>query len=346
MTETYIPSEPKLVLVPKNAFDEKSRNPLGEVFRNAGFERVGKWNRKDEVVEDGYRFRGIKGADALASQLKMYSRTPLANIFGQDVFLEALLQARRGTRSSIQILDTGIGTCSLRFLVSQQEEQILSLSDLDRYTIYTKYPEIVRQFVRGQIIRTEGADTRLSEAIERSEGDVAAFEIVGSGETARQLGLRVLDISGFSGKWKSIDFTRITTAMSIVSALDPRNLETRMTENYRRAMLELGLALESALPKERRATFRFNVPTDRIEGFREWGMKGPTVSPVMTRDGQKWSAVEITVPWEERNSRRVEIMSGGGEDVIMEEEQSVGISPANSQVWQALSEQGIQNAII
>ncbi|MFA5799751.1 MAG: hypothetical protein WC840_02200 [Candidatus Peribacteraceae bacterium] len=331
----------QVVLVPKGALTEarECRNSLVDLLVRSGYDRIRNGlDRHDEIMQGDFTFRGIKGADALAVQLERFSGEPVGILMGSDVLAEAdFTAAVNGVRSDIgKILSLDIGPCRLVFL-APVERPIRLPADLDNRTIFSKYPQIVTRLLgslnrRAAMRRSEGADTRVGEW--RDRDDVAAFEIVGSGETARSNGLQIVE--------NELEYPSGDTLGA--SYLDLRNVSTDMfvtqfrtiSGRSREALRELGLALESARASNQYVSFSFNVPADQVERFLDLGMHGPTVSPVLSRDGRQWSAVGIHVPVENKNHMRAELLRRGAQDLSMSAVLHVEVAPERSEVLAAL----------
>lgn len=332
---------PQVVVVQKSSLDpdRRSRNSLIDLFVRAGYDRVlSGFDRKDEIAQDDLLIRGVKGPDALAAQFELYSDRSIGVLVGTDVLAEADLAARqRGVRSEIaRILSLEIGRCSLTFL-SPEETALKGSEGLESRIIFSKYPRILAAVLRGLKVRasvrqSDGADTRVNEW--RGRNAVAAFEIVESGETARKNALRIMEgeISFPAGEkigLPYLDLLNISTDLYVTRI-------SRMTARERDALRALGLALESARQTNRYASFRFNIPTGCKSEFRDLGMKGPTYSPVESRDGNPWSAGEILVPLERKNAMRMELLRRGACDLCSGEPLNVEVSADASEVLSAL----------
>ncbi len=337
MTDIYIPSDKTKVIIPKTGFKTDSRNPLANIFRSAGYDKVadGDFNDSDRIVEQGdFEFIGIKGSSALAYQMNR----PLANeglpiVMGSDILLDAeMLLLERGIQVQLQkILDMNVGPCSLQFL-SPNEDPLQSREDLIGRRIFTKYAALLRKVLQewntgaSDIWELNGADTRVAEARDDGDTNTAAFEIVGSGKTAR--GNR-LTISEFFPN--TVDVENISTDLYLQN---PNNLTTAS----RQKIIEFGLSLEGALGRNIKTIIKFNVPGNMLSEFQQYGTKGPTVSPILSINKvDKWYALEIAVQTADANRIVSELLKKGAEDAIIEREMPMGISSKNSQIMQALS---------
>ncbi len=314
--------EKQFVIIPKNIVGDGAgpRNGLIGLLDRAGYDKVGKgFDRRDQVEQGDFVFRGVKGPDALATQLELFRGRPLAILIGSDVLAEADFQAMNlGVRSDIQqLLTLGVGPCRMRFLVPK-ENPVNESEDLRGRLIFSKYPNVTEATLRAMRIdasvrRTEGADTRVGEYREGNTG-VGAFEIVGTGETAEKNRLQVTDgLTYPSGVDLGVPYLDLGSVTTNVYASNIARAGNRSRELLR----ELGLSLESARTTNRFVTFKFNVPTEQVVRFADLGMKGPTVAPVMTRAGeQPWSALEISIPAESENRMRSELLRRGARDLL------------------------------
>lgn len=311
------------IIIPKNAVTDGAgpRNGLLGLLERAGYDvlvRKG-LDRKDQAEQGDFVFRGVKGSDALAAQLELYDRDSIGILMGSDVIAEADLSAVSvGVRSDIQkLLTLGIGPCRMRFL-SPEENIVNGGPDLGDRLIFSKYPRLTEATLRAMgvkapVRRTEGADTRVNEW-RQEQPNVGAFEIVGTGDTARQNKLQIVETfwypDGRSMEMPYLDLNNVTTDLYATNL-------ARAGGRSRDMLREIGLALESARQQNRFVTFEFNVPTDDTPNFADFGMKGPTISSVMTQAGVgPWSALKISVPVDQVNRVRSELLRRGAQDLL------------------------------
>lgn len=310
------------IIVPKSGIETgKGRNNIGELLANAGYDIRGKIdNRRDQTQQGNLTFLGVKGADALATQLERLKGRPYGILMGSDVLAEADLTAkRRGVSSRIErVLTIGAGPCTLPFL-GLEENPVNSEADLEGRRIFSKYPAILSKAldvlgVRAKVRRTEGADTRLNEWRDE-DPNIAALEIVGSGDTARANRLQIVTQEdmvypeGIAMGLGYFDFNAIATDLCASNLRD-------LSWQSRGAIRELGLALEAALTSHRYVAFKFNVPRSEAQNFRDLGMKGPTVSPILSRnEGEEWCSMEIYVAEPDQNRMRALLMQRGARDL-------------------------------
>ena len=325
-----------LVIIPKTAFKPDSRNPLGEVFVRAGYDKVaeGDFDNRDTISQGDYEFLGIKGASALRYQIsRTSSQNGLPVIMGDDILWEAENRQReqKGTTTPSQkILNMGIGPCRLRFL-APQENPIRSLEDIRGRTLFTKYPALLKSILapfgisEKNIWEINGADTRVGEARDDGNLDTAAFEIVGSGRTARA---NRLDISSVLPD--NFGEGNVSTNLSL------QNLQG-LSQYISDKIKDLGVALESALKANTRTLIKFNIPKEQVSQFVQYGAKGPTASDILTEGDTRWCALEISVENEKADRIFREIMEKGGKDVFRKKV-PMGMSREDSEVLNTMSQ--------
>jgi len=327
--------ERQVVLLPKGAFGSGSRAPLAQIFQRAGYDRVnGDFSRCDQVEQGEFLFRAVKGAEALAVQLELFRGRSIAIVMGTDVLGEAEVLARRqGVRARIdRLLTLGIGRCELRIL-APEENPVRSPQNLENRSIFTKYPALLTELLQGigvsaTVRATYGADTRVNEFRSGAEA-VAAFEVVGSGETARQSRLQIVREEIPYPSVGTAEFGRIQTDVFLT---ERQALSARQSDAYQ----EFGLALESAREENQFVTFRFNIPAALLPAFARFGMKGPTVASVQTSDGSSWRAVEVAVPRERANAVRRELLAAGARDLLQAGIVNAEVSADDSEVLRLL----------
>jgi ATP phosphoribosyltransferase len=328
-------SEKTRIIVPKTGFKADSRNSLGEVFSRAGYDKVssGEFNDRDIVTQGDYEFLGVKGPQALEYQmLRPSSDAGLPIIMGDDILLDAKERARERIGKNLSLkrtLSMGIGSCRLRFL-TPEENKILTLDDLKERDIFTKYPKLLEKILADigidtkKIWETNGADTRVAEARDDGNLNTAAFEIVGTGKTARG---NKLDISEILPE--NFSPGNVSTNLSLQN---PDNVSKYTADKIK----DIGLALESALKDNSRTLITFNIPSSKKNDFLQYGEKGPTISPVVTRDDKSWSALEVAVPNDKADRVFREIMEKGGKN-IYRKKLPMGISFEDSEVLKNMS---------
>lgn len=328
------------VILPKSALEGSgSRNSVRGLLLAAGYDKVANgFDRRDQIVQGDFIFRGVKGSDALSTQLELFREQPLGMLIGSDVLAEADIAAMSlGVRSDIQkLVSLNIGECRMRFLVPN-ESKVQTEADLSERLIFSKYAGLAERSlaslgVRTPVRQTEGADTRVNDW-RMQEPRVGAFEIVGSGDTARQNDLQIVEgfayPTGDMLNLPYLDLNRITTDMYVSNI---GNASRRSRDMLR----EIGLALESARTVNRFVTFQFNVPNAELSKFADLGMKGPSVSPLLTKDGVEWSAVTISVPESSQNAARADLMARGAKDLLTSSPLNAEPNPETSSVIRLL----------
>ncbi len=160
--------------------------------RDLGFDSFDRTDRK--VFSDrSLDFIGVKGMKQIEFLLSQGLLDGM--IIGSDIAQEVSLRTDQVLNS---LLDTGGAPCRLAFL-APQKYNVRQYADLRKFkTLVTKYPEIVRNFLQGNVPSEYWKDLRIQEVesgadaiIARVKG-VLAVDIVGTGETARKCGLEVL----------------------------------------------------------------------------------------------------------------------------------------------------------
>lgn len=314
-------AEKQYIIVPKNAFTEGSgpRNGMLDLLVRAGYDKVTDGlDRRDQVEQGDFIFRGVKGSDALATQLELFGGMPLVILMGSDVLAEADISALSfGVRSDVQkLVDLGIGECRMRFLVPN-ESRVETPKDLEERLIFSKYSGLAGRTLSAMgvnipVRQTEGADTRVNDWRQKNRR-IGAFEIVGSGDTARQNNLQIVEEFKYpsceSLGLPYLDLNRITTDLYVSNI-------TRMSTKSKDRLREIGLALESARTVNRFVTFQCNVLTSDVPRFADLGMKGPTVCPLVGPREATWSAITISVQEDEQNAMRVELLARGAKDIL------------------------------
>jgi phosphoribosyl-ATP pyrophosphohydrolase len=140
---------------------------------------------------------------------------------------------------------------------------------------------------------------------------VGAFEIVGSGDTARANKLQIVGNeyqypTGEELGVPYLDLSRIQTDLFVTNI-------SRVGGESRTRLRELGLALESARTSNLRVPIIMNVPVAKLPDFASLGMKGPSEITLLGND--QYRALQILVRPEEINSIRPRLMELGAEDV-------------------------------
>lgn len=338
-TSQFMETSSLTVIVPKSGIaktDGRNSN-LTNLFVNAGYDKVlGGFNRQDVFEQDDIRFLGIKDAPTLSSQFRN-STNGMGVIMGLDVLMEADFSSRRdGVRFDIRkLLDTGIGACSMRVL-APEESPISSPQDFQNRTVFTKYPHVFRRLLRSwkQMANVEYVTGSEIRANENRTSRVAAFEIVESGNSARENRLAIArDLPYPSGLEMGVPYAEIP--MNIATNIYAGNID-RLSEYQRGKLMALGLALESSLKRNTYVSFTFMVPTSRSQDFSGFGMKGPTVSRVLSDAVEEWSALEICVPEAQMNDVRLQLIERGAEGIVTKSGLQSEPDPKSSQVLAAI----------
>lgn len=333
-------AEKQYVILPKNALEGSGpRNSVRGLLLAAGYDKVANgFDRRDQIEQGDFIFRGVKGADALSTQLELFQQQSLGILVGSDVLAEADISAiSLGVSSRLEMLvKLGIGECRMRFLVPN-ESKVSSSSDLENRLIFSKYAGLAETTLRALDVRTpvrqtEGADTRVNDW-RKQEPRVGAFEIVGSGDTARQNDLQIVEGLAYpSGETLGLPYLDLNSVTTDFYASNIQGASSRSRDMLR----EMGLALESARTVNRYVTFVFNARNSELSRFANLGMKGPTISPLLTRDGEEWSSVTISVPEKSQNAVRADLMSRGARDLLTSSPLNAEPDPDTSNVVRIL----------
>jgi phosphoribosyl-ATP pyrophosphohydrolase len=341
----------QVILLPKGAVTEgkDSRNPLLDLLVRAGYDKVRSGfdpksrNRTDQVQQGDFVFRAVKGAPALAAQFELFRNDNVGVIAGSEVVAEAQQRALQyGVAADIRtLLSLNIGPCSMQFLVPNQQ-RVFGPTDIDERLLFTKYPYLLRSVLRASgrsaaVRTTDGADTRVVEyQAQYPQRSTGAFEVVGTGETARANNLQIVGADLFpypSGKEMAmpyLDLLNIRTDLFVTNA-------GRITSRARQMLRELGMALESAKESNMRVPVTFNVLQEKASNFDQFGMKGPSEMGVRSRDKSTYVALQIYVEPDKVNSMRPIFFDLGAEDMAVGEPQRMEIGPKESEVMRVLS---------
>ncbi len=318
-----ISADKQVVIVPKGAITDitSSRNGLSNLLIEAGFEKVRNGlNRLDQITDGDFVFQAVKGAKALAIALEKFQNQSVGLLGGDDLVVEGDLNARKEKVDSDikRIVTLQIGECSMAFL-APEEKPLASAEDLRGQMIFTKYPLLLQQClnymrINAGVRETDGADTRVAEL--RSG---VAFEIVGSGETAKANRLQVASEQIQFPLGDSIDLPYVTlpniSTNFSVTQFSRLNSVSRIASRSRDMLRIIGLALEAARDRNTFASLKCNVDASIVGRFAGLGLRGPTVSEVLVKKGKPVRALEIFVPVQEVNAMRVKLLQLGAEDL-------------------------------
>lgn len=340
----------QVVLLPKGAVTEgkDSRNPLLDLLVRAGYDKVRSGfdpksrNRTDQVQQGDFIFRAVKGAPALAAQFELFRGDNVGVLAGSEVVAEAQQRAlQQGVAADIRtLLSLNIGPCSMLFLVPNQQ-RVFSPGDIDKRLLFTKYSYLLRSVLRASgrsaaVRTTDGADTRVVEyQAQFPQRSVGAFEVVGTGETARANNLQIVGTdlfpypSGADMGMPYLDLLSIRTDLFFTNA-------SRISKRSRQMLRELGMALESAKESNMRVPVTFNVLSDKAKNFDQFGMKGPSEMRVRGRDPELYKALQIYVESDKVNEMRPVFFELGAEDMAVGEPQRMEIGPNESEVIRVL----------
>ncbi|MFZ0545712.1 MAG: ATP phosphoribosyltransferase [Candidatus Promineifilaceae bacterium] len=259
-------------------------------------------------------------------------------ITGRDV-----IEEQRGRNGELLILydQLGFGTCTLNVIVPEKLTAVHTMSDLAPYQsqlgrplhVATKFPKLTTEFFARhalsgvQLISAEGT---LEIAPSIGYADLIV-DLVSTGTTLRDNHLRMLD----DGQILSSQACLIANKANLNERPDVLTIARQLLEfiiAYLRAAENVAIF----------ANVRGSDPqriADQIFGRQViGGLQGPTISPVITRDGGQWHAINIIVRKDQLAAAIQELREIGGSGVIVtpvsfifEEE-----PPAYRQMLQAL----------
>jgi ATP phosphoribosyltransferase len=340
MKKTMKTIEKNRIFLPKNAFNPKSKNYLGDIFHDAGYDKVnGDFDSKDQIPQGDFIFCGIKGSEALSTQFELYQQSPIGLVFGEDILAEAffLSQQQDNNNMLMKILNMHIGPCKLQFL-SPKENMLKNIKDLKTRTIFTKYPEITKKLISSlgisnfTIKKTNGSDTRIGEYRERNKLNTAALEIVDTGNTARKNGLEIQEDNCFYPNLGEIEISSQSIATNYYVCAQTKDFSLA----YREKFAELGVGLESALKKNRYTSLSFNIPQSMTHYFQNIGLKGPSCKKILSSKKEIYQELTILVPSDETNETMCFIIEKGGEDIAVKRNIEVAFSGGQSEVIEKL----------
>lgn len=238
-------------------------------------------------------------------------------ITGRDV-----IEEQRGENGEVLILydRLGFGNCSLNVIVPENLTAVRTMSDLATYQsqlgrplrVATKFPQLTAQFfdrhslADAQLISAEGT---LEIAPSIGYADLIV-DLVSTGTTLRDNHLR------------RVDDGQILRSEACLIANRARLKEQPPVLTVARQMLEFIVAyLRAAENVAIFANVRGGDPqalADRIFSQQViGGLQGPTIAPVITRDGGEWHAINIIVRKDQLAHAIQELRQIGGSGVIV-----------------------------
>ncbi len=241
-------------------------------------------------------------------------------ITGWDMVAEQASNNGDGGRILNLLDDLQFGHCTLNAIVPADWETVRSVEDLAAVQrslgrplrIATKFPRLTGEFFAGngfgdaELIAAEGT---LEIAPRIGYADMIV-DLVSTGTTLRENGLRALDDG------------QILSSQACLIANRARLKNCPQTLAIARQLLELIVANERA--SENVAIFA-NMRGESPEIVAErifsqqviGGLQGPTISPIIARDGGSWHAVNIIVRKDQLTRAIGELRAIGGSGVIV-----------------------------
>lgn len=238
-------------------------------------------------------------------------------ITGWDVVAEQ----RGGNGQVLLLLDKlGFGQCTLNVIVPENWQHVRHMADMReqagpqgrRLKVATKYPRLTRDFFERygysepQLISAEGT---LEIAPSIGYADLIV-DLISSGTTIRDNRLRALD----DGLILESEACLIANRSALKSRPEVLAVARRLLEfviAYLRAAENVAVA----------ANVRSSSPEALAQRMFEQsvigGLQGPTISPVITRDGGEWNAVNIIVRKDQLAQAIAELRQIGGSGVVV-----------------------------
>lgn len=238
-------------------------------------------------------------------------------ITGKDVYLE-----RCGDNGNILELHNklGFGHCTLNVIVPENLSEIKKINDLVKlektlgrpFKIATKFPNLTTKFfnqkskVKFEVILAEGT---LEIAPTIGYADILV-DLVSSGITMRDNRLKALE----DGEILKSQACLIANKKQLKTHSKTLEIATQLLEQvtaYLRA--SENLAVFANMRGESPAAIAGNIFAQDVIG----GLQGPTISPVITRQGEQWYAAHLIVKKAELHQAIQEIRSIGGSGVVV-----------------------------
>ena len=238
-------------------------------------------------------------------------------ITGRDIYLE-----KKGENGQILELHNqlGFGKCSLNVIVPDELKEVNQVADLQKYKqdlgrplkVATKFPNLTRQFfaektnIPIEVIQAEGA---LEIAPTIGYADLIV-DLISTGTTLRDNHLKRLE----DGKLFDAQACLIANKERLRSHPETLQIATQMLEM-------IGAHLRG---RQNLAIFA-NVRANSLEEISERiqdkpvirGLQGPTVSKILTQNGENFYALHIIVRKEELHKTIGELRKIGGSGVVV-----------------------------
>jgi len=237
-------------------------------------------------------------------------------ITGLDV-----IEEKRGLNGDILILhDTlGFGHCSLALAVPESWEEVTDVSSLQNYAgrldrplrVATKFPVLTQRFLEQcsiphSLISAEGT---LETAPTIGYADMIS-DLVSSGQTLKDNRLRAL----LDGVIQPSQAALIANRKALRSNPEVLEMARRLLE-YIEAHLRAkdNLLVTANMRGESPEAIAQKIFSQTNVG----GLQGPTISPVVVRDGGKWYSVSVVVHSDRLPQAIIELRAIGGSGIIV-----------------------------
>jgi ATP phosphoribosyltransferase len=237
-------------------------------------------------------------------------------ITGLDV-----IEEKRGLNGDILILhDTlGFGHCSLALAVPESWEEVTDVSSLQNYAgrldrplrVATKFPVLTQRFLEHcsiphSLISAEGT---LETAPTIGYADMIS-DLVSSGQTLKDNRLRAL----LDGVIQPSQAALIANRKALRSNPEVLEMARRLLE-YIEAHLRAqdNLLVTANMRGESPEAIAQKIFSQTNVG----GLQGPTISPVVVRDGGKWYSVSVVVHSDRLPQAIIELRAIGGSGIIV-----------------------------
>jgi ATP phosphoribosyltransferase len=237
-------------------------------------------------------------------------------ITGLDV-----IEEKRGENGDILILHDalGFGHCSLMLAVPEAWEEVKDLSSLAKFTrtldhplrVVTKFPVLTERFldncgIEHSLIAAEGT---LETAPTIGYADMIS-DLVSSGQTLKDNRLRALP----DGLIQPSQAALIANRKALQAHPEVLEMARRLLEY-----------IEAHLRAKENLLVIANMRGDSPETIAEKiftqtsvaGLQGPTISPVIVRDGGRWFSVSVVVRNERLPQAVTELRAIGGSGIIV-----------------------------
>jgi ATP phosphoribosyltransferase len=216
--------------------------------------------------------------------------------------------------------ELGFGFCSLNVIVPNSWEQICCMADLTTVQaelgrplrVATKFPKVTKAFFEQhglkdvQFIAAEGT-LEIAPTIGYTDFIV---DLVSSGVTLRDNHLRVLD----DGLILESQACLVANRAALQSRPDVLAVARQLIEFIVAHLRAVdNVAIFANMRGESPQAIGEKILAQKVVG----GLQGPTISPIITRDGSSWYAVNIVVRKDQLAQAITELRSVGGSGVIV-----------------------------